>query len=124
LGSKILIFDDLGASAASGPSRIILFDPVTNAQSTVFPGPQTPKDTPFYTTVAGNIDQSADGKRALIAVTEAGLTYEIEIATGRVLTRFDNLHDLSSLGIDKPADAGKAARYKQFGVYYVQNAVK
>jgi hypothetical protein len=120
VGAKILIFDDLGASAASGPSRVILFDPVTNAQTTVFPGPETPAATPFYTTVAGNIDVSADRQRALVAVTEAGLTYEIDIATGRVLTRLDNLHDLRSLGLTSPPEVDHAARFKQFGAYYVR----
>ena len=123
VGAKILIFDDLGASAASGPSRVILFDPVTNAQTTVFPGPETPADTPFYTTVAGNIDLSADRQRALIAVTEAGLTYEIDLATGRLLTRHDNLHDLRSLGLTPPPEVDNAARFKQFGAYYVRAPV-
>jgi len=120
LGAKILIFDDLGASAASGPSRVILLDPVTNAQTTVFPGPETPKDTLMYTTIAGNIDQSADGKRALIAVTEAGLTYEIDLATGKLLTRFDNLHDVRSLNLAPPPAFDNAVRFKIFGAYYVQ----
>ncbi len=88
----------------------------------MFPGAETPADTPFYTTIAGNIDVSADKQRALIAVTEAGLTYEIDIASGRLLTRLDNLHDLRSLELTPPPEGDKAARFKQFGAWYARAA--
>ena len=74
--------------------------------------------TTFFSTVAGNIDVSPDGQRMLVAVTEDKTSYEVELATGRVLTRFDNLHDLGSLKPPGEAKARMAGRFRQTGIYY------
>jgi hypothetical protein len=61
---------------------------------------------------------SADRKTALITVTEPGLTYEINIDDGKVLTVIENLHDLSSRKDFSKAKIGHAALFEEFGVYY------
>jgi hypothetical protein len=117
-GSKILLFDDNGASWGAGPSRVLLYDPVLRTEQVVFPGPATPAGIETFTSYAGNINVSPDRKTALVAVTEPGLTYEIDIADGRILTVIENLHDLSSRKDFAGAGNGTAARFEEFGVYY------
>jgi hypothetical protein len=117
-GAKILLFDDNGASWGAGPSRVLLYDPVTRTEQVVFPGPATPQGIETFTSYAGNINVSADRKTALISVTEPGLTYEINIADGKVLTVIENLHDLSSRKDFSKAKIGHAALFEEFGVYY------
>lgn len=117
-GGRIIVFDDLGATADVGPSRVLAFDPATGQETIIFPGPKTPPGTPMSTVVAGNIDVSADGRRALVAVTEGEASYEIDIQTGEILTRLDHLHDLRSLRLKTGGQDAMAARFKQNGVYY------
>jgi hypothetical protein len=123
-GKKILLFDDNGASWTGGPSRVMLYDPITQAEETLFPGPMTPKDTRTFTSYAGNINVSPDGKNALVAITEAGLAYEIELGTGRIKTIFENLHDLGARKDFAHDKAPYAARFAQFGVYYMNDMDK
>lgn len=114
---RIILFDDIGASEAHEPSRVLLFDPVSGAARTVFPTASTPKGTPFFSRIKGNINLSGDGQRALVAATEIGMSYEIRLSDGAILTVFDNLHDLHSLS--HYASQTKMARFTQPGVYYV-----
>lgn len=118
LGGNILLFDDNGASWGAGPSRVLLLDPVSRTERVIFPGPATPAGLETFTSYAGNINVAPDGTRALVSVTEPGLTYEIALDDGKVLAVLDNLHDLSARKDFAGADGGRAARFEQFGVYY------
>jgi hypothetical protein len=115
-GGRIILFDNLGASASGGPSRVLLFDPVTGETRTVFPG-KGAGGHGIFSRVRSNIDLSADGTRALVAIANMGRAYEIRLADGAILTSFDDLQDVHSL----PQYAGKTtmARFQQNGVYYV-----
>jgi hypothetical protein len=115
-GGKIIIFDNLGASYEGGPSRVLLYDPVTGEERTVLPNAAT-EGLPLFARVKGNIDISSDGTRALVAVAQTGTAYEIRLADGAILTTFDNLHDLHS--VPQFAQRKTLARFTQNGVYYV-----
>jgi hypothetical protein len=116
-GGKILMFDNLGATGENGATRVLEFDPTTGGERTVFPTSATPKNVAFFSRVKGNIDISRDGTRALVAATEIGRGYEIRLADGEILTRFDNLQDVRPM----PAYAAerRAVRFTQHGIYYV-----
>jgi hypothetical protein len=116
-GGKIALLDNLGAAAGVG---VMLVDPTGGPEETVFPNRATP-DTDSYTAVGGHLDMSADGRTALISISEAGKAYEIDMASGEILTIFDNLHDLRSVQHIPGAAATRAARFKQWGVYYARD---
>src|SRR5215471_2134973 len=117
-GGNVLLFDNFGSSEAGGPSRVLLFDPLTREERTVFPNKHTPKDLDVFSPFFGNIDISEDGTRALLTIATAGKAYEIGLADGRILTTFDNLHDLHTL--PQFARSEKPVRYfTQYGVYYM-----
>jgi hypothetical protein len=117
-GGNIVMFDNFGSSPAGGPSRVLIYDPVTRQEETLFPNKHTPKGTEIFSSIFGNIDISDDGARAIFTVGRAGKAYEIALADGKLLTTFNNLHDVSRLA--QFADSPRKVRYfTEFGVYYV-----
>ena len=118
LGDKILLFDDNGATWGAGPSRVLLFDPVSRTERVIFPGPATPDGIETFTSYAGNINVAPGGKHALVSITEPGLTYEINIEDGKVLAVIENLHDLRARKDFAGKETARAARFEEFGVYY------
>src|SRR5262249_53200099 len=77
-GGKIIIFDNLGASASHGPSRVLLFDPLNNETQTILPSAAT-EDLETFSWLSGNINLSSDGTRALVAISTMGKAYEINL---------------------------------------------
>lgn len=120
-GKRILLFDNEGADRRAVPSRVVLYDPGTREETTIFPTLETRPQTRTFTSFAGNINVAPDHKTALVAVTEAGIAYEIEIQTGRVLTVMENLHDLRTQPNFPHDETQYAARFSQFGVYYLDD---
>jgi hypothetical protein len=120
-GGKIALLDNLGAAAGVGPSRLMLMDPSGAPEETLFPKGATPPDSDSYTAIGGHVDMSADGRTALVSITEAGKAYEVDMASGKLLTIFDNLHDLRSAQHVPLAAATRAGRFKQWGVYHARD---
>ena len=117
-GGKIILFDNIGSSPEGGPSRVLLYDPVTKEEKTIFPTKYTPKGLDLFSPFFGNIDISHDQARALVTISTEGKAYEIRLSDGAVLATLNNIHNLSSL----PQFSGNESpiRYfSQFGVYYV-----
>jgi hypothetical protein len=96
---------------------LLRIDPESGKEQTIFPRHDTPSALPFFSQVKGNINISADGSRALVAVTEQGRAYEIRLKDGALLTSFDNLHDMHTM--PQFADKKTMVRFSQHGVYYV-----
>jgi hypothetical protein len=115
-GGKIIVFDNLGASPKGGPSRVLLIDPATGKADSIFPNAAA-EGAETFSVLSGNINLSADGSRALVAISTMGRAYEIRLADGVILTSFDNLQDLRSL--PQFAQRTTMARFHQNGVYYV-----
>lgn len=91
----IVLFDNLGADPAHRASRIVRIDPDTGAEAVIF-APEDPADRALLSPTSGDIAISADGKRMLISHTTGGALLEIDTATGRILSRYDNLHQNAS----------------------------
>jgi hypothetical protein len=117
-GGKIIMFDNLGADQKAGPSRVLIYDPATGREQTVFPGPDTPPGTVTYSPEGGYIDLSADGTRALVTVDGAGMAYEIAIPGGAILARLTNLQNVGVNHQTLSADA-KASIFRMTEVRYV-----
>lgn len=118
-GSKVIMFDNLGASLTIGPSRLLVYDLLTGAEETLFPTPQS-KFVPFFSEKNGTVSLSSDRMRAIVAATDIGKGYELRLSDGAILTKFDNLSDVSKA--NRFDDRGKrfAARFKTFGIFYAR----
>jgi len=118
-GSRVLLFDNWGGDATGGPSRIVEVDLATGAERRVFPLSDTGAPlSAAYSNKAGHLDLSPDRRRALISVSEHGIGAEIEIASGRVLRTFENVHDLSGVPAAPAAARAQPIRAQLFGLYY------
>ena len=106
--SRFLVFDNWGVEAdRDGPSRVLTIDLADGSETTVFPpATSTPGGlrlgSDLFTDRHGLLSISPDRQRLIATFDSKAL--EIEIATGKVLTEFINVHDLTSLG-DLAGDA-------------------
>ena len=119
-GSRFLMFDNLGGDADGGPSRLLEVDLTTGAERRVFPVPGLPE--PFrgaFSRVAGHVDISPDRQRALVAYSEYGRIFEVDLASGRPLLTYDNLHDLSRVAAAPASLRETAARAQVFSAQYL-----
>lgn len=120
-GTKILLVDNWGSDPTGGPSRLLEYDFATHREKTLFPGPQTPEGTRTYTYDTGHVSLSADGRKALFAVSDAGIGYEIELDTGKILTEFDDLQDMRNIpgfpGDPRHVDSHRVMLY---AIYYAK----
>ena len=104
-GSRFLVFDNWGVEAErDGPSRVLMVDVADGSETTVFPR-SLPSAVDLFSIRQGAVSISPDRRRLIAAFANPGLNaFEIEIATGRVLTEFTQVHDLAPLG-DFPGEA-------------------
>ncbi len=114
-GTTVLIVDNHGGGAAS---RLLSYDLASGATRTLLPNANAP-GVHFHTSVSGNISVSPDGQRLLLASALEGKGYELRLADGRVLTQFNNVHDVSGDDALPEARLSRAGRFRQFGIYYV-----
>ncbi len=119
-------FDNMGGDRALGGSRVVRMDLVQGTAQTVFPRGGVESDSgllPFFSQVAGHIDVSADGKRALVAVTHQGRVIELDVDSGRPLWAYENTHEIGKFLEKKGLRASSTrARFAIYGAYYVRNA--
>ena len=112
-GSRFLVFDNWGLEPElDGSSRVLVIDLADGSETTVFPGPSTPSDlvaANLFTRTRGSLSVSPDRQRLIATFLEGWKSFEIEIATGKVLTEFTDVHDLTPLG-----DVAGDARFVRF----------
>lgn len=119
-GSKFLIFDNRGGDGDGPASRIVELDIATGVERRVFPNKDAPEPyTSVFSNVAGYLDISPDRKRVIASFTHTGRAFEVDIASGKLLAVFDNLHSLSEAP-DVPAEKRKQAqRFSIYGLSYL-----
>ena len=118
----VLAFDNQGGDRALGGSRVVRLDLVKGTAETLFPRPGEKQFVPFYSDTAGHIDVSADGKRALVAVTHQGRIVELDVASGRPLWGYETTHDIGKFIEDNGLRAPTTvARFATYGAYYVHD---
>ena len=101
-GSRFLLFDNWGVEAKrDGPSRVLMVDLADGSETTVFPVPSAHMGLPLgdlFTHERGSLSVSPDRQRLIVTFLQGWKAFEIEIATGKVLTEFTGVHDLTPLG--------------------------
>lgn len=118
-GSEILIFDNRGGDSESYPSRVLAYDLATGGERRVFPTRDTPEPYDrLFSDVGGYLSISPDRQRVLATFSDAGVTAEIEINSGRLLSVYEHLHDLASLPGAPEKGRFYAARAVVTGVAY------
>jgi hypothetical protein len=117
-GSKLLMFDNWGGDRSGGPSRLLEVDAATGASRRIFPVGGLFEGAPVYSRVAGHLDISPDRRRAVVAFSNAGRAFEVDLATGEALMAFEGLHDISD-GRNAPrAFDDRPARGEIYSVEY------
>lgn len=117
--TEVLIFDNWGVDRDAGPSRLLLYDLATKRERTILPNKAMPREA-LFSSANGQLDLSPDGTRAVVAVAKAGVGYEVRLADQAVLTKFNNLQNVSSAERFPDSRHTKAARFQIPGIYYVQ----
>lgn len=115
---RILLVDNLGADPNVEGSRYLILDPATGQEQVLFPRSGTSHGLPTSTPAAGNIDVSKDGRRVLITATYSGRAFEVDLASGQLLTSFDNLHDLRPTGLGEANEQEAASRFRLWQVSF------
>lgn len=98
-GSQFLMFDNHGADADAGPSRILLVDLGGGSvrEQTLYPLSSTPEKFRFYSGLRGNVSISQDRKRMILVSSDQGIGLEVRLTDGSILNVFRNVYDLSGL---------------------------
>ncbi|WP_209507458.1 arylsulfotransferase family protein [Ruegeria sp. HKCCSP335] len=115
---EILIFDNLGAGAGEERvgTRILALDPLTENYRTIFPIKDKDATPPFSSIAEGAVNVSPDGSRILVAETLGGRVFEVNIKTGDILWKYDEISDIAPfLGEEGP----KLARLQTQGADFM-----
>ena len=120
-GSRFLMFDNRGGDTWGPASRIVELDLANGTERRVFPNERTPQEySRIFSDRAGHLHISQDRERVLASFTHAGRAFEIDIASGRLLAVYDNVHDISSLPNVPQENRQRAARFSIYGMNYLQ----
>jgi hypothetical protein len=118
-----LVLDNQGGRKAQGGSRILRMNFNTGSSDTVFPKAGETLEVPFSTDIAGHIEISPDGQRAMITGWNPGRAFEIDVASGRPLWSYSSSFDLAPYFAAKGIHPKTTrARMKMWGVYYLTDA--
>ena len=122
--ARFVMFDNLGADGAYGPSRLLIVDLATGEETTVFPNDATPEQLrDWFTSHWGQFDVSPDRRRALLADVQGGRAFEVRLADGKVLNVFHQLHDLSDLAGISAELTKNAWVFRFHGIHYANRRV-
>ena len=122
-GAAFLMFDNHGTDRNGGPSRLLMVDLASGAETTVFPNADTPESLRgLYSKKRGAIDLSRDRRRATVTFAEAGVAVEVRLADGAVLAVFRSLHDVSTLDQFPDERLRNAALFSPAGVDYLRES--
>ena len=120
-GSRFLLFDNQGAEARHGPSRLLMVDIATGDEVTVFPNDATPAELrTLFSRVRGKVDISPDRQRVIAVFSEEGTAVEVRLADGAVLGVFSAVGDVSHVAaLDERKRHARAGLFRLYGVDYL-----
>ena len=121
-GSEFIVFDNHGADAESGPSRVLVVDLEGGAvrERTVYPTDDTLKELRIYSRIRGNLAISEDRQRLLVSSSDQGIALEMQVSDGAVLNVFRNIHDMSGLSLNLEEAGDKAIYFVLKDLQYVE----
>jgi len=120
----LAVFDNLGGLDTKNGSRVLIVDPATGKEHTVFPRLAGDPGADLLAEQQGAINFSTDGKRVLVAETVGGRLFEADVATGKPLWQMDAISDFGPfLKLTGQSD-GKSAlmRVHTQGAQYLSRA--
>jgi hypothetical protein len=113
--NTLLVFDNLGGKAVEGGSRLVRLDMDTDAADIIYPphanAEFAAENYAVLSATGGQIGLNEDRSRALVSLTRQGRTLEVDVASGRLLWEFLNIHDVSDIVSN---DSGVAETYGRF----------
>ena len=95
--NTLLVFDNLGGQVDDGGSRLVRLNMDTDELDVVYPPWSGSESLDVLSDTGGYIAVSQDRTRALISLTRQGRTLEVDLASGRLLWEFLNIHDVSGI---------------------------
>ena len=121
-GSEFLIFDNHGADADAGPSRLLLIDLADGAvrERTIFPLANTPEEFRLFSHNRGNISISLDREKAIVVSSNEGIALEVQLSDGAILNVFRNIHDLSGMEHNLEGAGDRAVYLVLHDIQYVE----
>lgn len=120
---SLLVFDNVGASDASGArSRILKIKIFPLQFDQMFP--KQGGDNPhLYAEAEGQVNVSPDGSRVLVAETLGGRLFEVDLGSGKVLWSYREVDDISAyLASAGEKASNKPALLQTQGAAYVTRA--
>ena len=120
-GAVFLMFDNQTSGDSGGPSRLLMVDLASGAETTIFPNAGAPQALrTLYSGIQGSIDVSPDRRRATVAFAQAGVAVEVRLADGALLAVFRSLHDVSDLVQFPDERLRNAAAFSVQGMNYLR----
>ena len=118
-GSIFLMLDNMGGERIGVSSRLLMVDPATGSERTIFPTPRTEDALRKSSRIQGGIDISRNQQRAIAIFARRGMAVEVRLADGEVLTVYRSLHDVSTLDQFLDERLSRAASFSLFDVRYL-----
>ena len=115
--NKILIFDNMGAWAPHGNTRVAAIDLTDESIETVFPRENSSPLVAFNSSKSGNIDLHESRKYALVAASFQGMAVEVDLESGEVLWKYSNTSNLTPFFKRKKVDMSQVKGANRTGVF-------
>lgn len=115
---SIVVFDNLGGRRELGGSRLVRLTYGLDDVEAVYPGPDAPDDTEFWSEQIGHLEPHPDGRRLLVSLSRQGLVIELDLPTRQILWELINTHDPGPYAAEFGADEGVVLRLTTTGAYY------
>jgi hypothetical protein len=116
---SIFAFDNQGGRRESGGSRIVRLRYGHSDIEEIYPGPDAPEGTDFWTEQQGYIEPHPDGRRLLVSLSEQGRVIELDLPSRRTVWELHNTHDPGPHAAELGASEGELLRFPTGGAYYV-----
>lgn len=89
------VLDNLGGIDTAKGTRVLRLTEPGQPGQTIFPRDPAAPGGDLDTLAQGQVNFSADGARALVAETLGGRVFEVDVASGKALWRYDSLSDIA-----------------------------
>ena len=106
---RIYLFDNMGTSRESLPSRLLAIDIESGQETIITARSANDEQKVEFSPTSGNLDLDRMSARALISYTNSGRLNEVDLWTGDIVSTFENWH--------APTEEYQGL-YKVFGAWY------
>ena len=107
------------AAESSGGSRIVRLTYGRSDIEEIYPGPDAPEGTDFWTEQQGYLEPHPDGRRLLVSLSGQGRVIELDLPSHRTVWELLNTHDPGPYAAEFGASDGEILRLTTVGAHYV-----